>query len=92
MQEKVAEIFPQIKWIYNKKGELVKQNFDASDAFVALLGGLNKERYGEINFSISNISEKSNGNESEISYDVHYWDKVIHRTTYVDKTIKRDRS
>lgn len=92
LQEKVAEIFPQIKWIYNKKGELVKQNFDASDAFVALLGGLNKERYGEINFSISNISEKSNGNESEISYDVHYWDKVIHRTTYVDKTIKKDNS
>lgn len=42
LQEKVAEIFPQINWVYNKKGELLKQNFDASDAFVALLGCLNK--------------------------------------------------
>lgn len=80
LQQKVAELFPQIEWIYNKKGELVKQNFDASDAYVACLGQINKERYGELNQVSDNI--KMNGDK--IEYDVLYWGKKEHRITYVN--------
>lgn len=80
LQQKVAELFPQIEWIYNKKGELVKQNFDASDAYVACLGQINKERYGELNQVSDNI--KMNGDK--IEYDVLYWGKKEHRITYIN--------
>ena len=80
LQQKVAELFPQIEWIYNKKGELVKQNFDASDAYVACLGQINKERYGELNQVSDNIKMEGD----KIEYDVLYWGKKEHRITYVN--------
>ena len=79
LQQKVAELFPQIEWIYNKKGELVKQNFDASDAYVACLGQINKERYGELNQVSDNIKKEGD----KIEYDVLYWGKKEHRITYI---------
>ena len=81
LQEKVADLFPQITWIYDKKGELKKENFDATDSYVACLGFLNKNRKGELNFSIENVKEIEDG----IEYDVKYWDKKEHRITYVKK-------
>ena len=81
LQEKVANMFPQIPWIYDKKGELKKENFDATDSYVACLGYLNKTKRGELNFSIENIKEIIDG----IEYDVKYWDKITHRVTYAKK-------
>lgn len=84
LQQKVADIFPQIQWLYDKKGELKKENFDSSDAFVALLGQLNKERYGDLNFTTSDIVERKLPNgETEFKYKVKYWNKEEIRTTYV---------
>ena len=80
LQQKVAELFPQIEWIYNKKGELVKQNFDASDAYLACLGQINKERYGELNQVSDNIKKEGD----KIEYDVLYWGKKEHRVTYIN--------
>ena len=81
LQQKVAEIFPQIPWLYNKKGELKKENFDATDSFVACYGYLNKMRHGELKFKITNIKEVDDG----VEYDVSYWNKTEHRKTYVKK-------
>jgi hypothetical protein len=81
LQEKVADIFPQIPWIYDKKGELKKENFDATDSYVACYGFLNKLKHGEINFNITNVKEVEDG----IEYDVSYWDKTEHRKTFVKK-------
>lgn len=80
LQEKVSELFPQITWIYDKKGELKKENFDATDSYVACLGYLNKLRKGDIEFKILNIEEF----ENKIEYDVNYWDKTVHRITYLE--------
>ncbi len=81
LQEKVADIFPEISWIYDKKGELRKENYDATDSYVAVLGYMNKLKNGELKFNIDNIQES----EGKIEYDVHYWNKTEHRTTYVKK-------
>lgn len=40
--EKVAELEPQITWFYDKKNKLKKETFDASDAYVAARGYMNK--------------------------------------------------
>lgn len=81
MQGKVSELFPDIPWLYNKKGELKKENFDACDAYVACLGHVHRKRYGEPDFKITDIKEVEDG----IEYKVNYWDRVEDRMTYVTK-------
>lgn len=41
--ELVADMEPQITWIYDKKGKLKKENFDMTDSYVCVLGMLRKE-------------------------------------------------
>ena len=79
IHEKVSGIFPDIKWIYNKKGELKKENFDATDSYVACLGQINMERYGKLEFKSDYIAI----GEDKVEYDVLYWDRKVHRTTYL---------
>ena len=43
----ISEKFPNISWVYNKKGELRKENFDASDSLICIMGALNRLKYGE---------------------------------------------
>ncbi len=85
MQEKVAEIFPDIKWIYDKKGELKKENYDAVDSFVCLIGWLNKQKFGELKFSSEIIGESNDGKGTrEILYIVKYWNKTEERKTFIN--------
>ena len=39
---KVNEIEPQVVWIYNKHQQLTKENFDMTDAYSCVLGGMRK--------------------------------------------------
>ncbi len=41
--ELVADMEPQITWIYDKKGKLKKENFDMTDAYCAVIGQMRKE-------------------------------------------------
>ena len=75
IHDKVASIFPQIEWLYDRNGDLKKENFDASDSYVAALGYLNKEKYGEIEFNVSDIKE----NETNCTFTLSYWNKVEKR-------------
>lgn len=63
---KTMEIYPNIEWIYDKNGELKKENFDANDALVTCLGVINKEKFNDENFNIICVDE----NEKEIKYTV----------------------
>ncbi len=71
IQTKVSEIFPKIQWLYDKKDELKKENFDACDAYVACLGYLNKEKYGELKIQTNNVQIT----ENNISFQMKYWDR-----------------
>ena len=85
IQGKVAELFPNIEWIYDKKGELKKENFDACDAYVAVLGWINKQKHGALEFSIKEIGAKNDPNTAiTVEYDVLYWNRVERRTTYIE--------
>jgi RNase H-fold protein (predicted Holliday junction resolvase) len=41
--EKIADLEPQIKWLYTNKGTLRKENFDMTDSYAACLGYMHKE-------------------------------------------------
>lgn len=45
--EKVSELEPQITWLYNKKGELTKENFDMADSYTACRGFMLKNKVWE---------------------------------------------
>ncbi len=40
--ELVAEAFPEIEWLYGKRGNLQKENFDMTDAACAVIGEMRK--------------------------------------------------
>ncbi len=41
--EKVSDREPQIVWLYDKNMKLKKENFDMTDAYAVVLGGMHKE-------------------------------------------------
>ncbi len=84
IQGKVAEIFPNIKWLYDSKGELKKENFDACDAYVAVLGYLNKSKRGPIDFHGEIMDETTKKGVKEITYKVKYWNREETRKTYIN--------
>ena len=45
---KISDMYPDIEWEYDKKGELKTENFDASDSLVCVLGYINREKYNNI--------------------------------------------
>ena len=84
IQGKVSDLFPNIEWLYDKKGELKKENFDACDAYVAVLGYLNMQKHGELDFKVEILEVKSSaGKPISVDYNVKYWDRKEHRTTYI---------
>lgn len=45
--EKVSELEPHIDWLYTRVSSLKKENFDMTDAYVAVLGQMRKEGHWE---------------------------------------------
>lgn len=45
---KVSDMYPNIKWQYDKNNNLKKENFDASDSLICILGYVNKIKYADI--------------------------------------------
>lgn len=70
---KISEIFPDINWLYDKKNQLKKENFDASDALTALIGFMNKTKFGNLKIKTELISNENN----KIQYNMIYWDKMV---------------
>lgn len=40
---KIAALYPNIEWVMDKNGELKKENFDASDSLICVLGYVNSD-------------------------------------------------
>lgn len=70
---RVSELFPDIEWIYNSKGELKNENFDASDSMVCVLGYIGKLKYGDTEPEIveSTTIENEDGS-TRIEYTVSF--------------------
>jgi len=68
----VSDMFPNVNWVYNDKGELRDENFDASDSMVCVLGFLNKEIYGDIEPKITEYSEAEENGHTVFNYTVNF--------------------
>lgn len=69
---KISDMFPDIEWVYNKKGELSNENFDASDSLVCLLGYINKLRYPDAKPEVTKWEQIS---EDKFTYTVSFCGK-----------------
>jgi len=56
----ITEDYPNIEWLYNNKGELRQENFDSTDACVAVKGYLNKIKSTDEHFKIVNQITENN--------------------------------
>lgn len=91
MMNLVSDKFPNIPWIYNKKGELKKENYDSCDALVCALAYSNIKRHGEINPEVyetqKNTDESGN---TTFSYKVKIWDKIYNNTLMVPAPVAEE--
>lgn len=75
MMNKINDMYDDIEWIYNKKGELKKENYDACDSLVCALAYINVNHHGIEEPSISG----SEIVETDYSYDITYHTKIWDR-------------
>ena len=83
----VSELYPDIPWIYNKKGELKKENYDSCDALVCALAFSNNQRYGiDMDPKITSSTIEETDEKTTIRYTVSIWDKLFY-----DKKLEIDK-
>ena len=77
MMNCVCDKYPSIDWVYDKKGDLKKQNYDACDSLVCALAYVNQKRYGnEIEAKITDVHKKAKDDGTvELLYTVMVFGK-----------------
>ena len=83
--ELINKSYDGIVWQYNKNGELKKENFDASDSLVAILGWINYIKYHDdepkvVDMSEKNISDNDGNTFTKITYSVRFCDETNTKT------------
>lgn len=87
MMNCVSELYPDIPWIYNKKGELKKENYDSCDALVCALAFSNDNRHGiDMEPKITSSTIEETDEKTTISYTVSIWGKLFY-----DKKLEIDK-
>lgn len=76
----VSELFPNIQWQYDKKGDLKDENFDASDSLICVMGYINQKKYTDNEPTILdyNETELNNGN-TLFTYTVDFCNKQFNK-------------
>ena len=76
-------------WVYNDKGELKKENYDACDALICALAYVNINHHGIDKPTITNVRESKTKLETIIEYDTKIWDRIYNKTIILEnKDIK----
>jgi hypothetical protein len=85
MMNKVNELYSDIEWIYNKKGELKKENYDACDSLVCALAYININHNGIEEPTILDSQVVDNGNTYDITYHTKIWNRVYEKKIVLRK-------
>jgi len=86
MMNMVNEKYPDIQWIYDKKGDLKKENFDACDSLVCVLAYINEKKYGEMKPKVDGYSiEKNQNGDYEINYVMDVWGKKYDKKIIINE-------
>lgn len=68
----VSEMFPKIEWVFDKNGDLKKENFDASDSLMCIMGYINKRKYENDVPEIVDYEEENTEDGITIKYNVRF--------------------
>lgn len=72
MMNMVNDNFTDIEWLYNAKGELKKENYDACDSLICALAFININHHGIDTVKIAKWS-KTRGDKIEYDYTTQIW-------------------
>lgn len=79
MMDLVNNIYPNIEWSRNAKGEIRKENYDACDSLVCTLAYINVNRYGIEKPEIINHEYIPTENGYIIKYTTKIWDRTYEK-------------
>ena len=85
MMNMVNEMYGDIEWIYNKKGELRKENYDACDSLICALAYINVNRHGVSRPVIAKSDVTETDNEYIINYTTSIWDRDYEKKLVLTK-------
>ncbi len=85
MMNLVCEKYPSINWIYNKNGELKKENFDACDSLVCVLAYINEKRLGALEPRIKDYSITDDAKKITVNYTISLWGKEFSKEIFLSK-------
>ena len=74
-----------IEWVYNKNGELKKENYDACDALICTLAYININHYGLDKPIITKYSKNETDKNIEYTYTTKVWDKEFNKILILKK-------
>lgn len=89
MMNMVNEMYKDapISWIYNDKGELKKENYDACDSLICALAYVNINHHGIEKPTITAVERKEESDGSvHISYSTKIWDRTYNKTLILKST------
>ena len=86
MMNMVNELYGEdnIEWIYNAKGELKKENYDACDALVCALAYINVNHYGLDKPTIKEYSIETYDNHTKVNYVTKIWNREHNKTLILE--------
>jgi hypothetical protein len=84
MMNVVSEKYPGIPWIYNKKGELKKENYDSCDALVCALAYSNEKRHGELKPEIIWHEITTVNGATVIDYVMRVWNSDFRKRIIIE--------
>ena len=85
MMNKVNEIYDDIEWIYNKKGELKKENYDACDSLICALAYINVNHHGIDKPTITDCQVTDQDENYLINYTTKIWDRKYNKKLVIKK-------
>lgn len=83
MMKMVNTLYPDIPWMYNAKGELRKENFDACDSLVCALAFINLNRNGIDKPVIGKSKIETIDKGYLVSYETKIWGETYQKTLEV---------
>ena len=91
MMNKVNELYDDIEWIYNSKGELKKENYDACDSLICAIAYVNVNHHGIDKPVIESHEVVEEGDNLVVKYVTKIWDKTYDKKLVIKKPVPKKK-
>ena len=86
MMNMVNTVYDDIEWIYNKKGEIKKENYDACDSLICALAYININHHGIEEPEIVDSAFEETDDQYIFKYKTKIWDRIYSKMVVIDKS------